>query len=1111
MGAASHLNLQLLGAPQVHTGGGPFSLNHHKARALLYYLAVTGQPHTREHLATLLWSESTTADAYHSLRSALYHLRRALRAIELGERLVEEDERLHLATHPGEVDVDAFNQLLEENTEGSVAQAVTLYRGAFLQGFNVSNAPLFEEWVRLQEASLGQACHHALARLANWAESRQAWQQAIEWLHRAVQADPLDEDSQQRLIRLYLRQGLIGLALRQYQQFELHLRQELNAVPSPETRALVEQALERRPSHTPDRVSPHAQTQTLPTLPLSGRDHLLADLLTISQETAAGRGTVVILEGENGIGKTRLLEEWANRLAARSTGWMILRTGCSPFDDLHSYSPMLQAFQNSPVGDLTEWVAEPDESMPDARGRFFHRILNALRTLAQQGPLLFAVDDLQWANSSTLNLFGFLAMRLGALPVLLAGTTQRVETIPALQRLVMLGRPRKILHLFSLKPFALQDTTALLQQLNMSAASAAPLAEWLHERSGGSPFVLGEILAQLRAEEIIVPSGKGTRLDATRWLRWRAAFSLPETTRDLVAWRLANLSANALYLLDVLAVAGQPLSFDLLQAFPGSQSDQLTAALEELVSRRLVIETEEASFDLPHHLLRETLLQRMSHIRHRTLHRRLAEVLERSLAPGSDLRPLARHAIAGEDVARARKYGLAVLESPPPYSGTEVVEFVQHLYDLLAPTASPDEKLRLTHTLGRLHQSLGDLAVAQHWHQNNLEIARAMGDETAQARAFLELGEGGLVVNDYRTAAESARAALALCETSGSPTSTALIGRGRRLLGAAMAMEGSDLAAAEEHLQAAVVAQRGAGSRSDLCAALFELGNIAAQRGDLQRALALYLDAAQDAEAGSVHYYAALAWNNYAYHSLLLGEIPAARSAADASLKLAETYQMLGVLLYLYSTRGEINLYLGEWTAAAEWFRRGLSLAEELGSLERQAGYRAGLALAAEGQGDLSAAIQLLEEALGMVAGQGYWDLQTRIQLWLAGILIQRGDLALAEPHLDAARVTARSHGRALWQTQEERLRARWLAARGDWPAADHLFSEALEHAAQLKIPIQVAETQAAWGMTALACGAGGDRVSALLGQARATLQAHGALAKLHALAESASNTGDDR
>lgn len=242
-----------------------------------------------------------------------------------------------------------------------------------------------------------------------------------------------------------------------------------------------------------------------------------------------------------------------------------MRGGCSPFDDLLSYGPFLEALQSVAGDDLPNLFAESSQSAPDARGRFFWSVLQTLRALAANAPVLLAIDDLQWANSLTLNLSSFLAMRLHHLPVMLVGTVERAAAIPALQRLVTLGRRRGELHLLSLTPLSLEAVTALLEAASINPGPVITLAEWLHERSGGSPFVLAEILAQLRAEAILVPAGEGWQLDPTRWLRWRATFTLPETTHDLVAWRLENLSPGARHLLDVLAVAGQPLPFMLLR------------------------------------------------------------------------------------------------------------------------------------------------------------------------------------------------------------------------------------------------------------------------------------------------------------------------------------------------------------------------------------------------------------------------------------------------------------------------------------------------------------------------------------------------------------------
>jgi tetratricopeptide (TPR) repeat protein len=672
--------------------------------------------------------------------------------------------------------------------------------------------------------------------------------------------------------------------------------------------------------------------------------------------------------------------------------------------------------------------------------------------------------------------------------------------------LITLGRRHGELQLLTLTSLSIPAVKALLQEAGLSATSIATLADWLHDRSGGSPFVIGEILSQLRAEGILVSMRNDWRLDASRWLRWRATFALPETTHDLVAWRLTNLTSIAQRVLDVLAIAGRPLPFAVLRDLPDFHHDQLITTLDDLVSRRLIVESDHEAYALPHHLLRETLLHRLSHIRRRMIHRQLAEAYESRLDAEADasVRPIALHAVAGEDIDRARRYGLQVLiDLPQDYSATESVGFFQHLYDLLSPTASSEELLRLTYALGQLHYSLGHIEAATHWQRRHLDIAREAGDLAAQATACFEMSELALVIGDHLSAVTNAEAGLKICTTSNTPALTDQAGRGHRLLGAALAMEGSDLVGAEDHLRQALAAHRQTNHPSDLCATLFELGNVAAQRGDLIRALDSYSEAAHTAEVGRVYYYLALAHNNLAYHHLLLGQLDDARRSVEQGLKLAETYEMLGVLLYLYSTQGEIHLYQAEWLAATEMFQRGLSLAEELNHVERQAGYRAGLALAARSQNDLDRAITLLEEGLALIAGQGYWHLRARLQIWLAESLLQCERALEAWPYLESAVATAREHGRALLLIQADRLRAQLLAVKGDWPSADALFAEVLQRTKDLGLEIETARTQAAWGEAALRYSPTPDQGHPLLAEAREVFATHDARADLEALPHS--------
>src|SRR5258706_6471807 len=393
------------------------------------------------------------------------------------------------------------------------------------------------------------------------------------------------------------------------------------------------------------------------------------------------------------------------------------------------------------------------------------------------------------------------------------------------------------------------------------------------------------------------------------------------------------------------------------------------------------------------------------------------------------LRQIAIHAVAGEDINRARRYGMQLLPNlPHEYTGAESVDFVQHLHDSLAPAASANEMIPITRALGTLHQSLGHLELADHWHQQTLAWAQKTSDIAAQSEAYFEMSELALMSIDYHAALKAAQAGLELVNTSTDNIPSISTGRGNRLLGAALAMEGRDLASAEKHLQKAVAVHRQFENHGDLCATLFELGNVAAQRGELQRALDFYDESARVAEAGHIHYYLALAHNNFAYHSLLLGQVEAAQHAVAQGIKTAETYDLLAALLHLYSTQGEIHLHLKEWQSADEAFHRGLALAEELGSLERQAGYRGGLALTARGKKDFDTARHLLEEALGLIAEQGYWHLRTRLQLWLAETIFEQAYYNEAGKLLDEALEIARAQQRTLLVEQGERLYARLLS-----------------------------------------------------------------------------------
>jgi DNA-binding SARP family transcriptional activator/predicted ATPase len=1096
----TQVEIRLFGAPEIRVAGMPANLPQQKACALLCYLAATGRAHAREHLATLLWSESDASGAHHSLRSTLYLIRRALQEHSAIDSLVIDRVFVRLDLGTLSCDLLRYYELMAVNTESSLAKAVALCHGPFLQGFTLRDAPEFDRWQRQTAIDLLASSRAALERLIDLATQREASSDALRYLQLLTQLDPLDESAQRRLIGMYLEDGLVARAMRQFEALEQELRQELDVSPELETSALIREVTLRRSSQSQPLASRRAPAQ----LPFVGRDAPRQRLRTIADGVALGRGSTVLIQGADGVGKTRLVDEFTEELV-NVRAWPILRGACSPFDDLLEFGPFLEAFQGrtphaGASSDLADILKVTEEQTDTSSPGLFLRILKAIRVLAQSGPIALAIEDLQWASSATLRLFGFLVARLHDLPVLLIGTVQRTDDIPALSRLLVIGRRRGEVQLLALDPLSSEAITELLRASRVASPSLPSLATWLHERSGGNPYLVGELLAQLRSEAILSMKAGEWLVDAGRWLRWRATARLPETTHDLVLGRLSGLSLEARQALDMLAVAGEPLPYDLLRAIPDGPGERTLYALEELHSRELILDHRGDSVALAHYLLRETLLRRLGRLRQRAIHRHLAAMIEAcpDLQRQASLRQVARHAVAGGDIERAHRFGIRAVES---LQGTDLgplgVEFLRDLYELLAPSATHGERYLLARALGRACRETGSLDEARRWFAQALDSARDAEDSAAQIEAHFEQSELALVAHDYQVAVAAANRGLATRRRI-KPYARGSAGRGHWLVGAALAMSGADLTQAQRHLKIALESYRRDASAAGQCMALFELGNVAAQHGHLEQSLVAYAEAAREAQSAGDLYFLALAHNNFAYHSLLLGRIVIAREKCAEGRRVAEQASIPAALLHLCSTEGEIALYSGNWSAADDAFHSGLALAEELGSLERQAGYRAGLGLVGLGMGHAESATQLFEEALALIGDRDYWHLQARIQLWLAESLRMGGRWEAARAALEVALRIARTHHRDLLLLQGERVHAHLLAAQGNWDEAGALFTQLLKRS-QRYSPIETARTRAAWGECGMRYGAPSDRATcrAILLEARSQMVRSGALGEV--------------
>jgi predicted ATPase/DNA-binding SARP family transcriptional activator len=322
--------LSLLGAPQLERDGVPAHLPRRKAVALLAYLAVSGQAHSREALATLLWPEHDQSRALANLRRTLWELNQTMGAgwLEIdAETVALRRTPYPLSATPGRppsfwLDVEAFRQNLSGCTAHGhgeeeicpdclppLTAAVELYGGEFMAGFTLPDSSGFDEWQFFERESLRAELAGALQSLMRCYTARQDWAPAIHFARRWLALDPLHEAAHRALMKLYAWDGQWAAALRQYQECVRILDEELAAPPDEDTARLYEEIQARRlpppPAATGDTPLPAAPRHNLPSppTPFVGREAELAEITRLLQDPDCRLLTLV---GPGGMGKSRL-------------------------------------------------------------------------------------------------------------------------------------------------------------------------------------------------------------------------------------------------------------------------------------------------------------------------------------------------------------------------------------------------------------------------------------------------------------------------------------------------------------------------------------------------------------------------------------------------------------------------------------------------------------------------------------------------------------------------------------------------------------------------------------------------------------------------------------
>jgi DNA-binding SARP family transcriptional activator len=592
--ARPQLSLQILGPLRVWRDGVELDAGpRQRAYLLAVLLAHAGRPVSASELIDLLWDDDVPTSAMNIVHKYVGALRRLLEP-ELPARGASSYLRRHgngylFSAAPGTVDVALFTELVataraERQPDAALdlyARALRLWRGPAGDGLihGPTAMPVF--------TALDDGFFDACVTATTLAVSRGRPERVLRPVRLAASMAPLHEAVQAALVTVLGASGRQAEALSVFRTVRGRLAVDLGVDPGPALQAAHRGVLTRSAAY--DGVLARAVPETSG---LVGRAGQIAVLRRAVGAAFAGGPGLVVVEGEPGIGKTRVLEETAGAAARR--GALIAWGRCMPGEGTPALWPWTQAVR-ALNGD-----AEPVETRNGAaRFRLFERIVARVGAAAATRPVVVLIDDLQWADAASWELFGHLAARLPAGTALIGALRDRAPaTAPDLARMLAAASRLTVHRRIRLRPLSPTEVATLVPHTDPGLIAA------IHARTGGNPFLLRELIAH-----------------------GGAPAEVPSTVRDVVRDRTADLDDDTAELLRVAAFIGRDVNLALLARAAGIDGQTCLDRLEALEALGLLEPTDPFSVRFRHDLVRESVVAATPQRRVAGLHLRVADAL----------------------------------------------------------------------------------------------------------------------------------------------------------------------------------------------------------------------------------------------------------------------------------------------------------------------------------------------------------------------------------------------------------------------------------------------------------------------------------------------------
>jgi DNA-binding SARP family transcriptional activator len=984
------LHVHVLGAPHLSWDETPLTIARRIPRAILYYLAVEGGPVSRSSFQVMFWPDEPDKVSRARLRDNLTKLRAALPDSNLLQAM---DDVVVLEPDQVRVDLHAFNNLLEGAGQipwqlspakplpapvyQALSTAAKLWRGpGFMAGMNWPESSSLDDWVHIQQADFERKFHNVLNRLIDHERVLGNLERVIDWVLMALRLDNLDEDLHQVLLKTYLNLNRRNEAQKHYKELENLYYHELNVELPDSIRQLRDQTFDTQPSK--DYLQPlEWSTHTNILTPFVGREELIERLNNFCS-TSSG----VVLFGEAGVGKTRLVQECYQRRETKPRLLMI--TGHSTGSNLPYYAwiHMLRRtvtqeewLRLSPTwaASLAVILPELKEIHPELQTQelpyhprtvLLEAVHQLLRILADGNPLTLFVDDVHWLDESSLAIMSYL----------LQGTffnnernflvmAARTEELNPWLDTLLLKTPSKELRQVELPSLETGDVAHLIQYV-LGQSPSQEFTDRLTRETGGNPLMVLETLQEMLQ--------RGT----VRNMEEIMHIPLAPGVHQLIQKRMHTLSNLALEVLSIGALLGAEFDLSLLLEIIKEDTVDVLEALVELEVARLVHSNQQDSqikYSFSHDKIRESILFDISPARKRVLHAKIAHALEQYLGDQaiSQAARIAYHYQESGNLLKAFDYWVqaaqyayrlfSVREATDAFSKAERIitrepgltdEQLHHLYknwsEMAFENDDPETLIRINETLlslgqernsdllvGVAYDGLSDAYFASNQFEEGLSLVLAAIPYLENAGNLFEIlssqmHQGTLLymAGKLSEAREILYNTLEQLPNELDPNFKKLNAYLHYQIGTLEALRGYPFRSIE-FLQRAIGPTQAILPPSAVFLIYAAMGLANYIKGDFKTGYDFSCKAIELGEKleyqrilGYAHAYAALSSHN-------LGMLDKAWGHANRALYIGQTYNHFEISALAYRTFGNTYMRLEDYHSAIEYFNKGIQIAGE--------------------------------------------------------------------------------------------------------------------------------------------------------------------------------------